>query len=50
MTRLLLQHLSPSLGDPRQVPQSTGCWNELEFADGGWLVRGVNLRAQRIEL
>lgn len=36
VNRAVLHRLIPSLGQPDQIPQRTGCWNHLERQSGCW--------------
>lgn len=40
--RLSLVALDPSLGDPEELPQGTGCFNTLEYQTGAWKVLRIN--------
>ncbi len=36
VNRAVLNRLVPSLGAPDQIPQRTGCWNQLDRHSGNW--------------
>ncbi len=43
VNRALLARVATNVtDDPEQVPQRTGCWNELDHRDGAWVARVVD--------
>jgi broad specificity phosphatase PhoE len=42
VNREVLAAVDPNLGDPDGVPQDNGCFNILQWADGGVVVLSVN--------
>jgi probable phosphoglycerate mutase len=50
VNRLLLASLDPSLGEPDDIPQRTGCWNLLTLDGRGWQVEQVDQVADSSQL
>jgi probable phosphoglycerate mutase len=42
VNRQVLAAFDARLGDPDAIPQDNGCFNRLEWQDGGWAVLSVN--------